>query len=133
MVRTRILLADDNFEFLDFVERLLGSEYDIVAKVKDGEALVAAALRLDPDVIITDISMPILNGIDAARKLRQSGSRARIVFLTGYLDNDLVSACTEAGGTGFVLKSRMAKDLRPALLEVLQGRTFLSPLAGRAD
>ena len=59
MVRTRILLADDNFKFLDLVERLLGSEYDIVAKVKDGEALVAAALRLDPDVIITDISMPI--------------------------------------------------------------------------
>ena len=104
MIRTRILLADDNFEFLDFVERLLGSEYDIVAKVKDGEALVAAALRLGPDVIVTDISMPILSGIDAARKLRQLGSRARIVFLTVYLDQDWVVACTEAGATRFVPK-----------------------------
>src|ERR1700760_1678253 len=105
MTRTRILLADDNFEFLDFVESLLASEYDIVAKVKEGEALVAAGLRLEPDVIITDISMPVLNGIDAARKLRRLGSRARIVFLTVYLDQDWVSACIEAGGTGFVLKS----------------------------
>jgi DNA-binding NarL/FixJ family response regulator len=126
MSRVRILLADDNLAFRDFVEDLLDPAFDIVGKVKDGEALVAAALQLRPDVIVTDISMPVLDGIDAALKLRQLGSRAKIIFLTVHCDKDFRLACIEAGGTGFVLKPRMLSDLIPALHEALAGRKFVS-------
>jgi DNA-binding NarL/FixJ family response regulator len=121
------VLADDHRGFRDFVEGLLDPTFDIVGKVKDGEALVAAALQLRPDVIVTDISMPVLNGIDAAIKLRQLGSRAKIIFVTVHCDQDFRLACIEAGGTGLVLKLRLANDLIPALHEVLAGRKFVSP------
>ncbi len=129
-MRVRILLADDHPGFMDRVEELLDSAFDIVGKVKNGEALVAATLQLRPDVIVTDISMPILNGIDAALKLRQLGSHAQIIFLTVHCDQDFQLACIEAGATGYVLKSRLINDLIPALREILAGRLFLSPLAG---
>jgi DNA-binding NarL/FixJ family response regulator len=133
MNKVRILLADDHPGFTDRVEDLLDSAFDIVDKVKNGEALVALALLLRPDIIITDISMPILNGIDAVRKLQQLGSRAKIIFLTVHSDRDFVLACIEAGGTGYVLKSRLANDLIPALREVLGGRMFPSTPAGRTN
>jgi DNA-binding NarL/FixJ family response regulator len=126
MSRVRILLADDHSGFMNRVEELLDSAFEIVGKVKNGETLVAAALQLHPEVIVTDISMPILNGIDAALKLRQLGSRAKIIFLTVHSDRDFVLACSEAGGTGYVLKSRLVNDLIPALRESLAGRMFLS-------
>jgi DNA-binding NarL/FixJ family response regulator len=126
MSRVRILLADDHSGFMNRVEELLDFAFEIVGKVKNGETLVAAALQLHPEVIVTDISMPILNGIDAALKLRQLGSRAKIIFLTVHSDRDFVLACSEAGATGYVLKSRLVNDLIPALRESLAGRMFLS-------
>jgi DNA-binding NarL/FixJ family response regulator len=133
MKRVRVLLADDFCGFTDHVEDLLANTYKIVGKVSNGEALVEAAMRLTPDVIVTDISMPILNGIEAVVRLRQSGSSAKIIFLTVHSDPDFELACIEAGGTGYVLKPRMAKDLIPALREILAGRTFLSASTERTS
>jgi DNA-binding NarL/FixJ family response regulator len=133
MSRVRILLADDHPGSMDRLEDLLDPAFDIVGKVENGEALVAAALQLHPDVIVTDISMPILNGIDAALKLRQLGSRARIIFLTVHSGRNFELACIKAGGAGYVLKPRLADDLMPALREVLEGRMFLSVPAGRTN
>jgi DNA-binding NarL/FixJ family response regulator len=82
---------------------------------------------LQPDVIITDISMPILSGIEAAKQLKESGSRAKVVFLTVHSDPDVVRACLNAGASGYVVKPRMDTDLVPAVREALAGRIFLSP------
>src|SRR5450755_2837281 len=130
MNRVRILLADDHVEFSNVVEEFLEKEFDVVGKVGDGEALVTAALKLRPDIILTDISMPILNGIEATRKLRQVGVQARVVFLTLHSGDDFVQACLEAGASGYVLKIRLNTDLMPALHQVIQGRTFVLAPAG---
>ena len=116
----RILLADDHPGFSEIVERLLEPHlleppFQVVGKVKNGRDLVEAALKLQPDLIITDISMPLLNGIEAVRKLKESGSRAKVVFLTVHSDPDFVCACFAAGASGYVVKARMATDLSPAV------------------
>ena len=133
MNRVRILLADDHVEFSNVVEEFLEKEFDVVGKVGDGEALVTAALKLRPDIILTDISMPILNGIEATRKLRQVGVQARVVFLTLHSGDDFVQACLEAGASGYVLKIRLNTDPMPALHQVIQGRTFVLAPAGIAN
>jgi DNA-binding NarL/FixJ family response regulator len=126
MNKARILLADDHVEFSNVVEGLLKTDFDVVGKVRDGEALVTAALRLHPDIIVSDISMPILNGIEATKKLRLSGVQAKIIFLTVHSDGDFVRACLDAGACGYVLKFRLNADLLAAMDTVLEGRTFLS-------
>jgi DNA-binding NarL/FixJ family response regulator len=127
MRKMRILLADDHPAIRDLVEALLQPTFDTVGSVPNGETLVEAALRLQPDVIITDISMPILSGIEAARKLKHSGSRAKVIFLTVHSDSDFVRLCLEAGASGYVVKPRMDTDLLPAIREALAGRCFVSP------
>ena len=92
----------------------------------DGGALVSEALRLKPDVIIVDITMPVLNGIDAVRKLVQSGSTAKFIFLTIYSSQEFVKACLEAGARGFVSKSKMKAHLITAIYAVLDGATYIS-------
>ncbi len=125
--RARVLLADDHAELLAVATRLLQTDFDVVKTVGDGEALLAEAFRIDPDLIVLDISMPLLGGIDAARQLRQAGSRAKMVFVTVHQDPDYVSSALAAGGQGYVVKSRLASDLTLALGEVLAGRSFISP------
>jgi DNA-binding NarL/FixJ family response regulator len=88
---------------------------------------VETARRLQPDVIITDISMPILSGIEAAKQLKESGSRAKVVFFTVHSDPEIVRACLNVGACGYVVKPRMDSDLLPAVREALAGRIFLSP------
>jgi DNA-binding NarL/FixJ family response regulator len=110
------------------VERLLLSVYDVVGSVPDGQSLINAAWLLKPDVILTDISMPILSGIDASQQLSDSGCSAKIVFLTAHSDMDFVHACLGTGALGFVIKSRMMIDLLPAVKEAVAGRVFISPL-----
>jgi DNA-binding NarL/FixJ family response regulator len=127
--RVRILLADDHEEFLAAAVRLLESEFDVVGAVGEGQALLDAAARLGPDVVVLDVSMPVLNGIETARRLRKAGSTARIVFLTMHEDPDYVCSALAAGAQGYVVKSRLASDLALALRETLAGRTFVSPLA----
>ncbi len=130
MRKTRILLADDHRGVRDFVEALLDPTFEVVGSVENGEALLEAASRLQPDVIITDISMPILSGIEAAQKLKKSGSTAKLLFLTVHSDSEFVRACLDAGASGYVVKPRMDSDLMRAVREVLANRIFLSPVDG---
>jgi DNA-binding NarL/FixJ family response regulator len=95
--------------------------------VPDGQSLFDAARHLKPDVIVTDISMPILNGIEASKQLSESGSAAKIIFLTVHSDADFVETCLATGAVGYVLKSQIATDLIPAVQEALAGRIFVSP------
>ena len=121
----RILLADDDAAVLRATAKLL-SGFEIVDQVMDGQGLAEAALRLKPDLIITDISMPVLNGIEAAKKLRDAGSRSKIIFLTVHADSDFVSECLKIGALGFVEKRHMMRDLIPAIHEAIKGRVFVS-------
>ena len=127
MARARILLADDHKEIRDRAVRLLEPEFEVVGAVADGNALVRVSAQLKPDVCIIDISMPYLNGIEAAIKLRENGSEARIVFLTVNEDSDFVRAALKTGALGYVVKSRMASDLCLAINGAISGRLFVSP------
>jgi DNA-binding NarL/FixJ family response regulator len=119
-------LADDQPDLLKTVERHLEPEFEVVGKVLDGQLLLEEAMRLNPDVIVSDISMPVLNGIDAADQLKESGCRSRIVFLTVHSDPDFVPVCLAAGALGYVVKSRLITDLLPAIREALAGHIFIS-------
>jgi len=109
------------------VEWLLSPSCKIIGRVPDGQSLFDVAINLKPDVIITDISMPILGGISASRQLSESGSPAKIIFLTVHSDTDFLQACLATGAVGYVLKPRMMIDLLPAIQAVLAGRIFVSP------
>jgi DNA-binding NarL/FixJ family response regulator len=124
--KVTVLLADDHPEFPDMVEHLLEPEFEIVGKVADGRALFQEALRLRPEVVITDISMPVLNGIEAADRLKEIGCKSRIVFLTIHSDSDFVRKCLCAGALGYVLKSRLSSELVPAIHEAMGGHIFVS-------
>jgi DNA-binding NarL/FixJ family response regulator len=124
--RARILLADDHPDLLKAVERQLELEFEVVGKVLDGQRLLDEATRLKPDVIVSDISMPLLNGIEAADQLKESGCQSRIVFLTVHSDPDFVRECLAAGALGYVVKSRMIAELVPAIREALTGHIFIS-------
>ena len=127
MTRARVLLADDHADFLAAAARLLEPEFEVVGTVSDGQAMVEEAFRLEPDLLVLDIGMPALNGIEAARQLRADGCHAKIVFLTVHDDGDYACAAQEASGLGYVVKSRLASDLKLALREALAGRSFVSP------
>jgi DNA-binding NarL/FixJ family response regulator len=122
----RILLADDHKAMLERVKGLLLADFDVVGAVDNGQALVDAAKELNPDILIVDISMPVLNGIDAVRQIRKSGSNVPVIFLTVHEDPEVVHMCFEAGALGFVAKSRLASDLIPAIQFVLTNHTFVS-------
>ena len=127
MDKKRILLADDHPHFSELVENLLGPMFEIVGKVSDGQALFDAALALEPDVILTDISMPVLNGIEAVDELHRSGCNSKIIFVTVHSDADFVQSCLAVGAAGYVVKPRVALDLQRAIREVLAGHLFVSP------
>jgi DNA-binding NarL/FixJ family response regulator len=124
--RIRILLADDQREILETVARLLEDEFDIVATVANGVRAIEAAVRLAPDLIVLDISMPVLNGMEAAFQLKELGSRAKVVFLTVHEDPVLIEAALSVGARGYVLKQRLATDLIPAIRQVLDDLIFVS-------
>src|SRR5215207_2319351 len=128
MGKPRVLLADDHALLLGGLEKLLASEYDVVGQVADGRALVAAAETLRPDVIVVDISMPILNGLEAARQIKQRFGHVKIVFVTMYEDADLAAEAFKAGASGYLLKGSAASELMTAIREVMQGRTYITPL-----
>jgi len=120
-------MADDHPNFLQMVGNILEPILEVVGEVPDGKSLLEAAAKLHPDLIVTDISMPILNGIEAVKELKESGCRAKIVFLTVHSDNEFVRACFEAGATGYVLKPRIDTDLLIAVQAALEGHSFISP------
>ncbi len=134
MDRIRVLLADDHEAMLERVARLLTTECDVVGTVTDGQQALEAARELKPDVLVLDISMPVINGIETAHRLREAGDPARIVFLTVHDDPAFAKEALEAGALGYVIKSRITLDLMSAINEAHAGRTFVSLLTPpRAD
>jgi len=127
--RIRVLLADDHEAMLDRVARLLEAECNVVGTATDGQQALEAAQDLKPDVLVLDISMPVMNGIETAHRLKEAGAEARIVFLTVHDDPDFAKEALEAGALGYVIKSRIASDLMIAINEVCAGRSFVSPLS----
>jgi DNA-binding NarL/FixJ family response regulator len=123
-----ILLADDNSAVLDHVGKMLKREnaYRVLASLVDGRAVVREYLRLRPDVIILDISLGDLSGIDIARRLRDAGCTAKVIFLTVHEDRDYVNAAIGAGGSAYVIKSRLNLDLLRAIKAVLSNKLFVS-------
>jgi DNA-binding NarL/FixJ family response regulator len=129
--RPRVLIADDHLLVAEALTSLLKDEFDLVGVVEDGRALIEAAGTLRPDVIVADITMPHLNGIDALLRLRQGGDRVPVVFLTMHRDVTFARRALEAGASGLVLKHSASVELIAALRAALAGRTYLTPqLAG---
>lgn len=126
-MKHRVLLADDNTAILNRVATILTPEFDVVGRVTDGQALVETALQLHPDVVVVDIAMPALNGLQAAERLVRTLSVIRIVFMTAHTDPEFVNAAFRAGGLGFVAKTRLALDLIPAVRTALARQQFISP------
>ena len=127
MSKTRVLLADDNTQVLEYVRGFLSANCcEVVGAVTNGEAAISAAARLLPDVVVLDISMPVLNGIEAAKRLLEANPSTKIVFLTVEKDKDTCRAVLEMGACGFVLKPRLATDLIPAIGLAKDGRRFVS-------
>jgi DNA-binding NarL/FixJ family response regulator len=123
--RIRVLLADDHKAMLERVARLLSTECDVVGTVTDGQQALEVARELKPDVLVLDISMPVMNGIETAHRLREAGDQTRIVFLTVHDDADFAREAMAAGALGYVIKQRMASDLVAAIKEAHAGRPFL--------
>jgi DNA-binding NarL/FixJ family response regulator len=127
LLRPRVLLADDHPALLKATSALLKRRFDVVGTATDGATLVSEALRLCPDVIVADITMPVLNGIDAARWLRESSFPARMVFLTIHPEEQFIKACIAEGALGYVLKSHMRAHLIPAIEAALLGKVYVCP------
>jgi DNA-binding NarL/FixJ family response regulator len=128
MVRPRVLLADDHALLLGAFEKLLADDCDIVGQVSDGRALVAAADRLKPDIIVLDISMPLLNGLEAARQIKQNLRSVKLIFVTMNEDTDLAAEAFRAGASGYVLKQSATSELLAAIRQVMEGRSYVTPL-----
>ena len=128
MSKSRILIADDHPILAEGVRGLLEPEFEVVGVVADGRELVAAAKKLRPDVIVADVTMPSLNGIDAAGQLRDLGLKAKVVFLTMHRDVAYARRAMEAGATGYVLKNSLASELVTAVREALRGQTYVTPM-----
>ena len=126
MDKIRVVLADDHREVLEKIRGVLGDEFEVVATAENGSQAVCAVLALDPDVLVIDISMPFLSGLQAARNMQRANCRAKIVFLTIHEDRDFIAAALSAGGMGYVTKWRLSLDLVFAIHEALKGNTFVS-------
>lgn len=126
MGKIRVLLADDHEGMLAQIRKKLGESFDVVGAVRNGRDAVVEAQRLDPDVLVIDISMPILDGLQAVSQLRSMNSRAKVVFLTVHKDKYFVTAAFAAGASGYVTKEHLTTDLVKAIEAVLQGRTYVS-------
>lgn len=131
MKRIRILVGDDHPFILEGVRRLLEGHYDVVGSASDGKALVEAAARLAPNVVVLDVSMPILNGIDAARQIKKTLPATLFVFLSMHSNAIYMRKAFEAGASAYVLKSGAAEELLNAIGAVIRGRSYVSPSFGR--
>lgn len=127
MTRPTILIADDHKMFAQGLAGLLEDEFDLVGSVENGQALIDEAVRLKPDLIIVDISMPVLNGLDAVRRLNQNHTGSKVVFLTMHADTRLLREAFQCGGVGYVLKQSAGEELLFALRQVMSGQNYISP------
>jgi DNA-binding NarL/FixJ family response regulator len=128
-----LLLADDHLIVLEGMSRLLQTEYDLLPPASDGQLLVETAIRTIPDVIVTDISMPILNGIEATRQIRKKGLKSKVIFLSMHADREFAAEALSAGGSGYVIKQSAAEELSRAIRDVLKNRTYVTPRLGRVQ
>ena len=126
MGKIRVLLADDHQAVLDSVCRILDEDFDIVGTVNNGQEAVVAGLSLDPDVLVIDISMPVINGLQATQRIRAKNRHTKIVFLTVHNDEDLVAAAFSSGASGYVIKADLTTDLVPAIHQAVVGGTYIS-------
>jgi DNA-binding NarL/FixJ family response regulator len=126
VAKIRVVLADKNLEMVAIIRRTLGEEFEVVSSVEDGMQAVEAVHTLNPDVLIIDFSMPILNGLQTAKQLQKANCRAKIIFLAIYEGPDFLDAAFSAGASGYVTKARLCIDLIPALHEAILGHTFVS-------
>ena len=127
MTKPRVLLADDHALLLGAFEALLSSECEIVGTAPDGRQLVSEAARLKPDVIVLDVMMPHLNGLEAARQIKHSLKTVKLVFVTMNEDADLAAEAFRAGASAYLLKRSAAPELLTAIREVMQGRSYVTP------
>ena len=131
MRRIRVLLADDHKMFAQGLQSLLEDEFDLVGTVENGLALVDAAGVTNPDVIVADISMPTMNGLDAVRKLKEQGMTTKVIFLTMHADDRLLAEAFRCGGSGYVLKQSAGEELIFAIKQVLAGHKYVTPLLAK--
>ena len=127
MSRPRLLIADDHRLLVDGYRRLLEAEFDVVGEVEDGQALLALAPQLRPDVILLDVSMPLLNGIEAARRLKPLLPSTKLLFVSMHADSQYVAEAFRAGGSGYLLKSCASSELVRAIHQVLNGGHYVTP------
>lgn len=127
MNRPRVLLADDHRMLAEGLKNLLAADFDLVGMVEDGRAMVEAAKELEPDVIVADITMPHLNGIEAMAQIKRTSPRTKVVILTMHNDVMYASRALEAGASGYVLKHSATPELVTAIRAALEGKTFLAP------
>ncbi len=128
MTRPRIILADDHLMLAEAFVNLLAADYDVLGSVANGRDLVEAAKRRKPDVVIVDISMPLLNGLDAGRQIKLALPDVKVIFLTVNEDPELVAEAFRSGASGYVLKNCAASELTEAIKQVLRGHTYVTPL-----
>jgi DNA-binding NarL/FixJ family response regulator len=131
MTKPRVLLADDHTLFVEALQKVLDHEFELVGSVGDGRALLEAAPRLAPDVVLLDLSMPMLNGIDAAQQLRRLVPDAKVVFLSMHGDPTYVTEAFRSGASGYVLKRASATELIQAIRTALRGQLYVSPLLAK--
>ncbi len=127
-MRRRVLLADDHTLLLEAFEKLLEPDYTVVRSVSDGRSLITAAVELKPDVIVLDIAMPLLNGLDAARQIKKTMPAIKLIFLTMNEDPNVANEAFRAGASGYLLKTSAASELTKAIKEALCGRAYVTPL-----
>jgi DNA-binding NarL/FixJ family response regulator len=128
MTRPRILMADDHLILLEAFKALLEPAFEIVGTVTDGRTLLEEFARLNPDVVLLDIAMPLLNGLDAGRQIKAQRRSVKLIYLTMNPDPDLASEALRLGASGYVLKSSAVQELKQAIEEALRGRSYITPL-----
>jgi DNA-binding NarL/FixJ family response regulator len=128
----RILLADDHVLVAEGIQKLLEPEYELVGIVADGRSLVAAAAKLQPDIVVVDISLPLLNGLDASQQLKKNNPNLKIIVLTMHSEPNFVTQAFRVGVSGYVLKQSVGSELVQAIREVVKGRTFVSPMVAQS-
>ena len=127
--RIRVLLADDNKAIFSRITKLLPANCDVVGEMSDGRQALKAMKELKPDILVLDISMPVINGIETAHRLKEADAKTRIVFLTVHDDPDYAREALETGALGYVIKPRIVSDLLAAIKEAHAGRSFVSPFS----
>ena len=131
MSKPRVLLADDHSLVLEGFRRILDDQCELVGMVEDGRALLEAADRVHPDIVILDVSMPLLNGIDAATQLKKTHPAIKVIFVTMHADADYVRSAFEAGASGYLLKRSAVDELEQAIRAVWAGHTYITPLIAK--